>query len=425
VPAIHRPIGDRAVLALLFTMMFTSGTEAMIMTPVLPQLAAELGVSIELAGLWVTGYVAAVGVSALIFGPISDHYGRRLMLIYGTAAVTIGTLLCALAGSYATLLAARTFAGAGAGLLVTSTTSYVGDHFPQERRAEAMSHVMNGGLLAMILGAPLGAFFASALGWRMMFVLISALLFATFILLYLRLPEPRHATKSTALTARAALGNYLGLFAVRPLRGFFAMSAINGLSMTMYAVYLSPWMAEHFGFETHHRGLVYAIGGPAVLIASPIAGKLAGQYGRVPIVLTGTAMVAVTIVIMPFTRAIGAALESALGLGGGAFRVGDVGWAATIPLFAGALFVLMGGATRSGPLHTFAHERIASAQRGSLAAAGNCFFQIGSAFGAGLGGLIWALTGGGFHVICFATAALNVLAGALLWTLADARRSSV
>lgn len=405
---------DRLVVLLLCLVMFTSGADLLIMTPILPQLAAELGVQIEHAGLWVTAYSVATAGFALIFGPISDRVGRRPILIAGIAVLAGGTAACGFATGFTSMLTARILAGAGAGLLVTSTTSFVADHFDDEHRAVVMGYVMSGFFLSLILGVPLGAFLAGALGWSRMFLGFTGFAMLVAIGLF-GLPSPRAETRTSTLSLGAAVSAYGRLVRSRRVLGVLLMSAAIGASMTMFSVYSSPWMEATFGLDTTDRGFVYAVGGPAVLAGGPLAGRLSNRFGRVALIVTGSVLMALMQISMPMSVYVSRAIETALGSGAAEFaKFGAVAWPIAVPPLVVFFFAMMAGASRSGPFQTLALEVVEPEQRGALAAIRNSFNHGGSGLGAALGGAVWASAATPYLVVCLVATGLTVVGVAML-----------
>lgn len=403
-------LSGRWTVFLLCALMFTSGADMLVMTPILPQVAKDLGVEVELGGLWVTAYAVATGVFALIFGPISDRHGRKPILVGGMVVLAAGTLACGFAYSYATMIAARAFAGMGAGLLVTSTTSYVGDHFPEQHRAVVMGYVMSGFFLSLILGVPIGAGLTAWVGWNHMFLILTGFALLVTALLIFTLPHPAEEKRTVHLSVGGALGGYLTLLRDKKVLGILCMSAAIGMSMTTFSVYSSPWMEQTFGLGTRDRGLVYAIGGPAVLLGGPLAGKLSDRFGRVWIIVLGSALMGVMQVAMPFSVIPGGAIRDALDAHQLDFaRFGDLMWPATLPTLAIFFFAMLAGSSRSAPFQTLALEVVEPEQRGALAAIRNTFNQGGSGLGAALGSVVWASSSDGYRAVCLLSASVTVL----------------
>ncbi|MEQ8273586.1 MAG: MFS transporter [Deltaproteobacteria bacterium] len=403
------------VILLLCLVMFTSGADMLIMTPILPQVANDLGVGVDVGGLWVTSYSIATAAFALIFGPISDRVGRKPILIAGIAVLAGGTAACGFAEGFTTMLVSRFVAGAGAGLLVTSTTSFVADHFPDEERAVVMGYVMSGFFLALILGVPLGAFLAGTFGWHDMFFVFTgwAALVALGLVL---LPKPRLEIRSKELSIGGALRAYFELLKDRKVLGVLLMSAAIGASMTMFSVYTSPWFANAFGLDTSDRGLVYAVGGPAVLIGGPMAGRLSNRFGRVTLILAGSALMATMQLVLPTTPR--ASDWIAGHVDGSAFtQLGDVGWPIVAPALLCFVLAMLAGSMRSAPFQTLALEIVRAERRGALAAIRNTFNHGGSGIGAALGGAVWAAAEHPYPSVCLLAATLTVAGGALLYLL--------
>lgn len=412
-------VGDRAIVAVLVAVMFTSAADLLVMTPVLPTIADELGVGPDVGGLWVTAYAVATGLFALVFGPVSDRFGRRTVLRTGMAVLLVGTSACAFASGFFEMLAARFVAGAGAGMLVTSTTSYAGDHFPANRRAVAMGWIMGGFFLALILAVPLGAFLAGAVGWDRMFLALSGLaaLVGVGILL---LPPPREETRSQRLSLRAVAGTYRALLGDPRVLGVLAMSFSVGLAMTMFSVYSSPWLAETFGLDVTHRGLVYAAGGPAVLIGGPLAGRLSNHLGRVSLVVAGSILMGLMQLCMPWTATLADRWGASSFEGFAPF--GDRPWPLVVPALVVFFLALAAGATRSGPFQTLALEVAPPDRRGAVSALRNGFNQVGSGLGAATGGFLWNRLDPAYGAICLLAAAVTFAgAGALRWLVGSDR----
>lgn len=402
-------------VVLLCLVMFTSGADMLIMTPILPQVAKDLGVGVDVAGLWVTSYSVATAAFAMVFGPISDRVGRKPILIAGIVVLSGGTAACGFAESFSVMLVSRFVAGAGAGLLVTSTTSYVADHFSDADRAVVMGWVMSGFFSALILGVPLGALLAGTFGWHRMFLVFTG--FAVVVALGLMLlPRPSNEMRTKVLSVSGALSGYFALLRDRRVLGVLFMSAAIGASMTMFSVYTSPWLAQAYGLDTSDRGLVYAVGGPAVLIGGPLAGRWSNRFGRVALIVAGSALMASMQLLMPMTRRASDAIAPVID-GAAYWQLGDVGWPVVAPALLCFVFAMLAGSMRSAPFQTLALEIVPAERRGALAAIRNTFNHGGSGVGAALGGAVWAAAENPYPSVCLLAAVLTIAGAGALWAL--------
>src|SRR6187399_1645625 len=107
----------RWVLAALWVVNFTASVQFLIVAPILPRIGEQLHVHTDSLGVLVTAYAAAVGVFALVGGPISDRFGRRPILVAGAAIMAMALLAHGLVGTVPQLMAVRSLAGVGSGLL--------------------------------------------------------------------------------------------------------------------------------------------------------------------------------------------------------------------------------------------------------------------------------------------------------------------
>ena len=169
-----KPIVPPAKLAIGWLTMFVVGTDLFVISPLLPPIAASYQLPPERIGLCVTVFSAAYVLSAPLLGLFSDRSGRRSVLGCCLVAFAAANLVTALADDLPRLIAARLFAGAAAAGVSPSVYALVGSAAPPERRATWLAVVVSGLLLSLVLGAPLGAIAGEAIGWRLVFFVLTA-----------------------------------------------------------------------------------------------------------------------------------------------------------------------------------------------------------------------------------------------------------
>jgi DHA1 family bicyclomycin/chloramphenicol resistance-like MFS transporter len=134
--------------------------------PVLAQTAASLGVTAGRAALTLSVFMAGFALGPLAFGPLSDHYGRRPLLLAGCAAFAGCGALAAFAASLPALLAWRFLMGGGAGACQVLVVATVRDLFAGPEARVRQSYVNLAAGLAPILAPTLGVLVAGLGGWR-------------------------------------------------------------------------------------------------------------------------------------------------------------------------------------------------------------------------------------------------------------------
>lgn len=158
-----------ARLAVGWLTLFMVGTDLFIVSPLLPSISREFSVSAALAGLSATVFCVAYMIAAPMLGALADRVGRRATLAVCLIAFGGANLLTALVPDFAWLLGCRIAAGIAAAGVAPLVYAVVGEAAPPERRATWMALAVSGLLLALSLGAPVGAVAAAAWGWRMPF----------------------------------------------------------------------------------------------------------------------------------------------------------------------------------------------------------------------------------------------------------------
>ncbi len=141
--------------------------------PALPEMGKYFGASEFLVGLTLTIFFLMFAVSMVIFGPLSDKYGRKPILIFGTGIFTAASIACATAPNIYILLAGRFFEGVGAGAIITVATAIIKDSF----RGALMSKILVITQVLMVLGpmaAPLaGGFLLRFTDWHGAFYVLT------------------------------------------------------------------------------------------------------------------------------------------------------------------------------------------------------------------------------------------------------------
>lgn len=159
--------------------LFIIGTDLFVISPLLPFIAKEYGITPAVAGWLVTVFSLMYAISAPLFGWLSDRKGRRLFIVFGLLSFSLANFLTAISSSFAMLITSRIFAGLSVASITPLVYAIIGDTALPERRGVWLSTVVSGHLMALWAGAPIGILLEQFLGWRSVFIslaTISALL---------------------------------------------------------------------------------------------------------------------------------------------------------------------------------------------------------------------------------------------------------
>jgi len=189
-PAVRIRFAEFVVL--IAAMMSTQALAIDAMLPAFPTIIAVLNVSNPNHGQWiVTAYMAGLGAGQLLWGMLSDRFGRRPVLLGGLCLYVVAALLCGFTGSFAALLGWRFMHGFAAAS-VTVTRSIIRDLYSGRTMARVMSLTFVVFLTVPILAPSLGQLILLGASWRDIFILCGIFAAAVGIWAMVRLPETLH-----------------------------------------------------------------------------------------------------------------------------------------------------------------------------------------------------------------------------------------
>ncbi|PGH13557.1 hypothetical protein AJ79_03550 [Helicocarpus griseus UAMH5409] len=174
-----------------------SGFATNIYFPVIPTIAADLSVSIDLINLSVTAYLVFQAITPIIWGAFSDSHGRRIAYISSFLIFTGACAGLAKTSNYSQLMVLRCVQSIGSASTIVVGTGVLGDITTREERGGYMGFFQAGQMLPLAIGPILGGLFADTFGWRSIFWFLAVYSGTFLVFLVLLLPE----------TLRSLVGN--------------------------------------------------------------------------------------------------------------------------------------------------------------------------------------------------------------------------
>ena len=156
------------VLAAIMLAMFMAAVEATIVSTAMPAIAADLG-GFSLYSWVFSSYLLMNAVTVLIYGKLSDLFGRKPILIFGIVIFLIGSILCGMAGSIEMLIVFRFIQGFGAGAVMPIASTIVGDMYTKEERAKIQGYLSSVWGISAVLGPAIGGLLVQYVSWRFVF----------------------------------------------------------------------------------------------------------------------------------------------------------------------------------------------------------------------------------------------------------------
>lgn len=232
--------------------------------PALPAITDVMGAQMQQAQLTLTALLLAFGVSQLIWGPLSDRYGRRPMVLVGSGAFTLAAIGSVFAGDITTLIAWRIVQGVAMGAAVVCARAIVRDLYAPTEGAKVMSKGLSGLGLFACMSAPLGGVLSDAVGWRGTLAVLAVFGAVSLAFIALRFQETLPPGRRSAFSpvqlghswrgivrnptfwayASLATASYAGLFTFLATSSFVFIRDM-GLSKTQYGLLMFSMSAVY------------------------------------------------------------------------------------------------------------------------------------------------------------------------------------
>ncbi|MFB9909372.1 MFS transporter [Allokutzneria oryzae] len=347
-----------ALLALAIS-AFGIGTTEFVIMGLLPEVAADFGVTIPAAGLLISGYALGVVVGAPLLTAVGSRLPRKTILVALMGLFIAGNLVSAVADSYGLLMVGRIVAALSHGAFFGVGSVVAANLVAPDRKASAIAMMFTGLTVANVLGVPMGTALGQQLGWRSTFWAVTVL--GVIGLVGVITLVPRQPAQDTG-----GLRGELAVFRNPQVWLALAMTTLGFAGVFASFTYIAPMMTEVAGFSSGAVTWLLVLFGAGLFAGNLLGGRAADRS------------------LMPSLYVILAALAAVLGL----FVL-----TAHSPVPAAITIVVFGavGFATVPPLQMRVMQKAEGAP--ALASAANiAAFNLGNAIGAWLGGA--AIEGG-------------------------------
>ncbi|AWC22882.1 MFS transporter [Aminobacter sp. P9b] len=248
---------------------FCIGTTEFVIMGLLPEVAADLGVSIPAAGLLVTGYALGVVIGAPIIAVGTAKLPRKPVLIGLAMMFVLGNLLCAIAPTYWTLMIARVITAFGHGAFFGIGSVVAASLVPANKRASAIALMFAGLTLANILGVPGGTALGEAFGWRMTFFAVVAIGLISVAAIAFLVPA------GVAPPGKGGVASEVKVLGKLQVWLAMIISALASGSLFAVFTYIKPILTDVTGVSVASVTWILLLFGGGMTIGNIIGGKLA------------------------------------------------------------------------------------------------------------------------------------------------------
>jgi MFS transporter, DHA1 family, multidrug resistance protein len=273
------PIGKAEFIALAAALMALNAMAIDIMLPGLQQIGAALGVADENSRQYViTAYIVGFGLAQLVYGPITDRFGRRAPLLAGLMIYVAAAFASAVAPSFAALLGFRVLQGIGAAGTRVIAVSAIRDTFDGRQMAEVMSMVMMVFMIVPVVAPSLGQAAMLLGAWHTIFVLMAGMGLIVTVWSMLRLPETLAPERRRSLSFRSVTEGFRLVVTNRiALCYMLATTAVFG-GLFGFINSAQQIYVDIYGLDAWFP-LLFALGAGLMAMASFTNARLVGRLG--------------------------------------------------------------------------------------------------------------------------------------------------
>jgi DHA1 family arabinose polymer transporter-like MFS transporter len=333
----------------------TIGITEFVMMGILPDIAANLNISIPVAGYLISAYALGVVIGAPLLVIITRNYPPKKTLLILASMITVFNTLSIIAPNYGFLFAVRLLSGLphgaffGVGAVVASRLADKG------KEAQAISVMFAGLTIANLVGVPIGTYIGHNFSWRYTFIIIAVVGTLTVCSLYFWMPN-------IEAKAREAMKTQLLFFKKAEAWLVILITAIGSGGLFCWISYIAPLLTDISGFASGDVSYIMMLAGLGMVLGNFIGGKLADRYSAEKTIIVLLSVMAIDLLLV-FLFSSNPYVSLAL-----VFSTGCISFAVAAPIQTLMIQTAVGA------------EMIASA---AIQAA----FNTGNALGAFLGGL--------------------------------------
>lgn len=238
--------------------------------PGFPAIEKDLGARPGGVEFTLASFFIGLALGQVVYGPLSDRFGRRKPLLAGFALYFFASLGCALAGSVPALVAWRFLQAFGGCAGMVIVRAVVRDRCATREAARAFSMLMLVMGLAPILAPTLGGWVVVLLGWRAVFDFLAGFSLLCLVAVWFGLQETHDTRDAAPLRLARVLGDFRSLLANR---AFLAYTLSGGLAMSGMFAYIagSPFvLIDLYGVPAQHYGWIFGANALGLIVASQL-----------------------------------------------------------------------------------------------------------------------------------------------------------
>ena len=296
---------DTFALTALLALLTALGPLAVDMyLPSFPDIGRLLAASPATVQLTLSLYMVAYAIGQVVYGPLSDRYGRLPVMRFALAVYCLASLACALAPNIEMLLTARAVQALGSSGAIVLARAIVRDLYSGARAGRELSLMGAIMALAPVFAPMIGGVLQSVFGWRSHFILQIAFGLIAAFFVWRKLPETLKVPAPGPFSLRAIFAGYAEITRNRAVLAYIGMLAVSFAGVFAWISGSSFVLQEIYGLSALAFGLAFAAASGGYLAGTALATRIVTRIG----------------------------LDSTIGIGAVALAIGGLGAAVAVPL---------------------------------------------------------------------------------------------
>jgi len=288
---------EKFIIAVITLIQFTIVLDFMVISPLGPFLMKSLQLTPDKFGHVVAAYAFSAFLSGLLAAGVADRFDRKKFLLFFYTGFVIGTLFCALAPSYETLLLARVVTGIFGGVIGAVSMAIITDLFEINQRGRVMGFTQMGFAVAQVLGIPISLLMAPYWGWNSPFYLIVGVAAIGGIVMVMKMkPITAHLSLQNGKSGNA-LPHLINTLKKKRYQTAFITSALLPLGGYMLMPFGSAFAEHNLGVDPKILWFIFIPTGIASMIAFPVLGKLSDKFNKLAIFAIASLWAMIMVVI--------------------------------------------------------------------------------------------------------------------------------
>ena len=272
--------------------------------PALTAMGAALRVAPARAGLMMSLFMLGFAVAPLFYGPASDRYGRKPVVVLACTLFIIAGIGCALARSLPTLLVWRVVQGAGAGASMTIALAIVRDLFEGQAARTRLSYVAIATMIVPMIAPTAGAALLALGGWRVIHAVLAGVGLLLLLAMLIGFAESARIDPANRLVPSLIARNYLRVLMHPLCLGYILVNAAAFGALFAYVSGSSLFLINVVGLRPDQSGLVFAATSLGIMAGAFLNGRLSARgivsgypltIGLALAVITATALLMMTL----------------------------------------------------------------------------------------------------------------------------------